>query len=270
MTILSNLSNLTSTLGPIPIPLPIEECKPAKSEECRDEKKSHEESKYEDHDKQAKSDDCEKQAKSDDRREDHDKQAKYDDHEKQAKSDDCEKQAKYEDHREDHDKQAKYDDHDKQAKSDDGEKQAKYEDHREDHDKQAKYDDHEKQTKSDDCEKQPKYDDHKEAKNDDCHSYKDDCQVKQVVWDSKSSDDCGKCDTHYNPGEALAKLDFSHGDLSSQNVDHTGDMQSALATMSSGHALDYAIGQMGSPDHLDVTHFDHPADLTSHDAHHVV
>jgi hypothetical protein len=34
--------------------------------------------------------------------------------------------------------------------------------------------------------------------------------------------------------------------------------------MSSDDALDYAISQMGPADHLDVEHFDMPAD-TSHD-----
>jgi hypothetical protein len=44
-------------------------------------------------------------------------------------------------------------------------------------------------------------------------------------------------------------------------------MHSTLASMSSGHALDYAIGQMGSADHFDAGHVDMPAD-TSHDAVH--
>jgi hypothetical protein len=41
-------------------------------------------------------------------------------------------------------------------------------------------------------------------------------------------------------------------------------LHGALASMSSDHALDYAIGQMGPADHFDVGHFDVPAD-TSHD-----
>jgi hypothetical protein len=73
------------------------------------------------------------------------------------------------------------------------------------------------------------------------------------------SDDCGK-----NPGEALAKLDFSHGDYGSHGPDHSGDLHGALAAMSPGHALDYAIGQMGPADHLDVGHFDVSHDV-SHD-----
>src|SRR6267378_3457862 len=102
-----------------------------------------------------------------------------------------------------------------------------------------KNDDHEKQAKDDDHSKHAKDDDHsKHAKN----------------------DDCGKD----NPGEALAKLDFSHGDYGSHGPDHSGDLHGALASMSSDHALDYAIGQMGPADHFDVGHFDVPAD-TSHD-----
>jgi ATP-binding cassette subfamily B protein RaxB len=42
----------------------------------------------------------------------------------------------------------------------------------------------------------------KDAKNDDCQPQKDCC-------DPKPSDDCGKGDTYRNPGEALAKFDFS-------------------------------------------------------------
>jgi hypothetical protein len=76
--------------------------------------------------------------------------------------------------------------------------------------------------------------------------------------DTKPSDDCGQ-----NPGEALAKFDFSHIDLGSQGLDHS-DAHAALTSMSSDDALDYAISQMGPADHLDVGHFDMPAD-TSHD-----
>jgi len=76
--------------------------------------------------------------------------------------------------------------------------------------------------------------------------------------DTKPSDDCGK-----NPGEALAKFDFSHTDLGSQGPDHS-DAHAALASMSSDDALDYAIGQMGPADHCDGGHFDVAAD-TSHD-----
>jgi ATP-binding cassette subfamily B protein RaxB len=42
----------------------------------------------------------------------------------------------------------------------------------------------------------------KDVKNDDCQPRKDYC-------DTKPSDDCGKADSYRNPGEALAKIDFS-------------------------------------------------------------
>jgi hypothetical protein len=77
--------------------------------------------------------------------------------------------------------------------------------------------------------------------------------------DTKPSEDGGK-----NPGEALAKYDFSHTDLGSQGADHS-DAHAALASMSSDDALDYAIGQMDAADHCDVGHLDMPPD-TSHDA----
>ena len=44
----------------------------------------------------------------------------------------------------------------------------------------------------------------KDAKNDDCQPQKDYC-------DPKPSDDCCKGDIYRNPGEALAKFDFSRG-----------------------------------------------------------
>jgi hypothetical protein len=97
----------------------------------------------------------------------------------------------------------------------------------------------------------------KDAKNDDCQPQKDYC-------DPKPSDDCGKGDTYRNPGEALAKFDFSHGDFGSHGPDHSGDIQGALASMSTDDALEYAISQIGPPDHFDVGHFDVAAD-TSHD-----
>jgi hypothetical protein len=83
--------------------------------------------------------------------------------------------------------------------------------------------------------------------------------------DDRSDDgDCGKGDTHHNPGEALARFDFSHGDFGSHRADHSGDILGALASMSSDDALEYAIGQMGPADHFDAGHFDVAAD-TSHD-----
>jgi hypothetical protein len=103
-----------------------------------------------------------------------------------------------------------------------------------------------------------------DTKNDDCQPHKDYYQPQKDYCDPKPSDDCGKGDTYRNSGEALAKFDFSHGDFGSHGPDHSGDMQGALASMSSDDALEYAIGQMGPADHFDVGHFDVPTD-TSHD-----
>jgi hypothetical protein len=97
----------------------------------------------------------------------------------------------------------------------------------------------------------------KDARNDDDQPQKDYC-------DPQPADDCSKGETYRSPGEALAKLDFSHGDFRSHGPDHSGDMLGALASMSSDDALEYAIGQMGSADQFDVGHFDVAAD-TSHD-----
>jgi hypothetical protein len=77
--------------------------------------------------------------------------------------------------------------------------------------------------------------------------------------DTKLSDDSG-----VNLGEALAKFDFGHTDLGAQGPDYS-DAHAALASMSADDALDYAISQMDPGDHLDVGHFDVPAD-TSHDS----
>ena len=107
----------------------------------------------------------------------------------------------------------------------------------------------------------------KDAKSDDCQPHKD--------YTHQPADDCGKGDTSRNPGEALAKLDFSHGDFShgdfsAHGSDHSGDLQSALASMSSDDALEYAIGQMGPADHFadhfDVGHSDVSADTSHHNA----
>jgi ATP-binding cassette subfamily B protein RaxB len=122
--------------------------------------------------------------------------------------------------------------------------------------------DYSKQAGKVDCSKDGKgeYSKHdggwKDAKNDDGPPQKDYC-------DPERSDDCGKGDTYRNPGDALAKFDFSHGDFSSHGPDHSGDMQVALASMSSDDALEYAIAQMGPADHFDGGHF-HMADM-SHD-----
>jgi hypothetical protein len=97
----------------------------------------------------------------------------------------------------------------------------------------------------------------KDAKN-------DDCQPQNDCYEPKPSDSCGTGDTYRNPGGALAKSDFSHGDFGSHGPGHSGDMQVALASMSSGDALEYAIGQMSPADHFDAGHLDVAAD-TSHD-----
>jgi hypothetical protein len=86
--------------------------------------------------------------------------------------------------------------------------------------------------------------------------------------DLRPANDSGRGDTDRNPGEALAKFDFSHGDFpgdfNSHGPDHSGDIHGALASMSSDDALEYAIGLMGPTDHFDVGHFDTATD-TSHD-----
>jgi hypothetical protein len=66
----------------------------------------------------------------------------------------------------------------------------------------------------------------------------------------------GRGDSHQSAGDALAKFDFSHVDFGPQRADHPGDIQSALASMSSDDALEYAIGQMGTADHFDAGNFD--------------
>src|SRR6267378_3974165 len=81
----------------------------------------------------------------------------------------------------------------------------------------GKNDDHEKQAKNDDHSKHAKDDDHSKHAKDDDHSK------------HAKNDDCGKGDSYHNPGEALAKLDFSHGDYGSHGPDHSGDLHGALA-----------------------------------------
>jgi hypothetical protein len=103
--------------------------------------------------------------------------------------------------------------------------------------KQSRWDDHEGR------------DDHSKSATDDVHS---------------NDGDRGKGATLDNPGEALARIDFSQGDFGSRDADQSGDIHGALASMSSDDALEYAIGQMGPAEHLDVGHFDVAVD-TSHD-----
>jgi hypothetical protein len=102
---------------------------------------------------------------------------------------------------------------------------------------------------------------------DDCgngeHSkWNDDHQGRDDYSKGGDKDDYSKLSG--NPGEALATFDFSHVDFGSHGPDHSGDIQGALASMSSDDALEYAIAQMGPADHFDVGHFDVPVD-TSHD-----
>lgn len=123
--------------------------------------------------------------------------------------------------------------------------------------------------------KQSKWNDHHNGHNDyssksdnDDYSNLSGKYVYSKQGDADVSKD-GKDDTYHNPGEVLAKFDFSHGDFShgdfgSDGPDHSDGIQGALASMSSDDALEYAIGQMGPADHFDVGHFDLAAD-TSHD-----
>jgi hypothetical protein len=108
--------------------------------------------------------------------------------------------------------------------------------------------------------------DGKQPKWNDDHKGRDDTS-KNGDEDDRRSDDgaSGKGDAYDNPGEALARFDFSQGDFSSHRADQSGDILGALASMSSDDALEYAIGQMSPADHFDVGHIDVTAD-TSHDA----
>ena len=154
----------------------------------------------------------------------------------------------------DHSKDGK-DHHEKHAKND--EDHGRKDDHsKDDHEEHAKNDDHSKDNHS------------KHAKNDDCQPHKDDCQPQKDHCEAKPSDDCGKANICHSPGEALAKFDFSHGDLGSHGPDNSSDVHGALASMSSDHALDYAINQMGPADHFDIGHFDVSHDVSHDTVHH--
>jgi hypothetical protein len=243
MSILSSVTSLVeSTKIPV-IGLPGENCKPDNQCNTKPEKDC----------KPTKPDDCGKQSKGDDehkgRDDDHTKQAKYNDDHNGRDNDHRDNDHK--DH-EDHSKQANCDD-DHKGREDDHSKQAKYDDHK-NHDDHSKHDGGWKDAKND-CEP------HK----DECSPPKDACQPQKDHCEPKPTDDCGKGDTCHNPGEALAKIDFCN--VGSPCPDHAGDIHSALASMSSDHALDFAIGQMGPADHFDVGHLDLPLD-TSHDIGH--
>jgi hypothetical protein len=243
---MSILSSVTNILEPITIPalgVPGDDCKPAQPDDCGDNKQSKPNNDHkDDYSNNGNKDDYSNHNGKDDYSQ-HDK----DNHSKQAKNDDYSNNGNKDDYS-NHNGKDDYSQHDK-----------------DDHSKQAKNDDYSNHGKDD-------YSKHdggwQDAKNDNCQPQKDDCQPQKDYCQPQPSDDCGKADVNHNPGEALANCDFSHCDFGSQGVDHSGDMQGALASMSSGHALDYAIGQLGSADHFDVGHFDLPAD-TSHDmAHH--
>jgi hypothetical protein len=161
------------------------------------------------------------------------------------------------------------DDYSKHARHDDGPDDGR----KGEQSKHADNDDHSKQARHDDGPDDGRKGDYsKHADNDDHSKHGKDYDSKHDGgWKDAKNDDCGKGDTHHNnPGEALAKFDFSHGnfgsygDFGSHGPDHSGDMQGALASMSSDHALDYAIGQMSPADHFDIGH----DDVSSHDTVH--
>ena len=137
----------------------------------------------------------------------------------------------------------------------------------------------------DDYSKDVDKDDYSKPSGGDLHSKQGDDHYSNGGWKDAKSDDCQPHKDYYppqpaddafrNPGEGLAKFDFSHGDFShgdfsSHGPDHSGDLQSALASMSSDDALEYAIGQMGPADHFadhfDAGHSDVSADTSHHNA----
>ncbi|MFL6816623.1 MAG: hypothetical protein ACJ8EF_01600 [Bradyrhizobium sp.] len=245
---MSILTSVTNVFKPINIPeicktepkcdepeykKPENDCKTAKPDECSDGREYKSNTDYKDHD----------YTKPD---------------WKDAKNENCEPHNKWNTDYKDHD----YTKSDwKDARNEECETNKEHADSRYDGGKYdggkydgGKYDGGWKDAKNDNCEPQKDYCEPK----DNCEPQKDYCEPQKNYCDPKPAD-CG---------EVLAKYDFSHGDLGSYGPDHSGDMQGALASMSSGHALDYAIDQMGPADHFDVGHFDAPAD-TLHDVHHV-
>jgi len=237
---MSILSNVLHPVTPVIGGIPGEDCKPAKSDDCGDSRQAKYDNDHkagDDYGKNSDRDDSLKHSGKDDYSS-HDK----DDYSRHDK-DDYSKQAKNDDRSDDGCK----DDYSKHADKDDYSKHSNDDHSRHGNDDYSKHDNV-----------------WKDAKNDDCHSQKDYCQPQKDHCDSKPSDDCGKTDIYHSPGDMLAKLDFTHTDLGSLGPDHSGDVHGALASMSSDHALDYAIGQMGPADHLDVAHLDIPTDH-SHD-----
>ena len=281
---MSILNNLTSFFEPKPIPIRHEDCKPARPDDCGDGKESkwnddkwndghkgRDHWKNDDKDEYSKhggKNDYSKHAKSDDDNKDRDhwkngdkdEYSKHDkDYSKHARNDD---DSKDRDHWKngDKDEHSKHDKHDysKHAKNDDCSDDGRKDGDSKHHGK----DEYSKDGKGDDWKHDGGW---KDAKNDDCQPHKDHCQPEKDYCAPKPSDDCGKGDAHHNnTGEALARFDFSHGNFGSHGPDHSGDMQGALASMSSDHALDYAIDQMGPADHFDIGH----DDVTSHDTVH--
>jgi hypothetical protein len=121
-------------------------------------------------------------------------------------------------------------------------------------------DDYSKNGDEDDYSKHGK-DNYSKHATDDDDGRKGDYSKHDGAWKEAKNDD-GQPHTHHDPGEALAKFDFSHGAFAS-GPDHSGDIQAALASMSSGDALEYAISQMGPADHFDVGHFDVAAETSN-------
>ena len=297
---MSILNSVTSFFEPKPmIPIPRDDCKPAKPDDCGDGKQSRwdDDHKGRDHWKGGDKGDDSKHGKDE-----HSKHARHDDDHKDRdhwkngdKGDDSKhgkdehsKHARHDDDHKDRDhwKNGDKGDNSKHGK-DEHSKHARHDDDHKDRDhwKNGDKDDHSKHGKNDDCSDDGRKDGHskhggkddykdgkgdyskdgkhdggwKDAKNDDCQPHY--CQPEKDYCAPKPSDDCGKGDTYHNAGEALAKFDFSHGDFGSRGPDHSGDMLGALASMPSGHALDYAIAQMGPADNFDIGH----DDVSSHD-----
>jgi hypothetical protein len=247
---MSILNSVTSFLHPKPHSIPRDDCKPPRPDDCGDDKESRWNDKGRDHWKNGDKDDYSKHGK--------------DDYSKHAKNDGDHKDR---DHWKDGDKDghSKHDkgEYSKHAKNDDCSDDGRKDGHSKHHGK----DDH-KDGKGDHGKHDGGW---KDAKHDDCRPHKDDCQPQKDYCAPKPSDDCGNGngngnghgngDTYHSPGDALARFDFSRGDFGSRGPDHSGDIQGALASMSSDHALDYAIGQMGPADQFDIGQ----DDVTSHD-----
>lgn len=282
---MSILNNVTSFFQPKPHPIPREECKPAKPD-CGDDKESrwNDDYKGREHWKNGDKDEYSKHGKDDSKHAKNDGDHKGRDHWKDGDKDDSKhgkddysKHAKNDgDHKgRDHWKDGDKDGDSKHGDKDGYSKHAKNDDCSDDGRKEGDWKHHGKDDYKDGKDGKGDHSKHdggwKDAKNDDCRPHKDDCQPQCQPKDPcqsqkdycapRPSDDCGKGDTSHSPGDALARFDFSRGDFGSRGPDHSGDIQGALASMSSDHALDYAIGQMGPADQFDIGQ----DDVTSHD-----